>query len=210
MPTDNTNFKHTTRTDYHVEQILQFFESADVKNAEERAKRNAAEQVNKEDERIWAWYRDSRSNLTQKQARDRAQTTDYPSKYQLTQSSISRKISKLDDAMLTQPVSHLNMEEPDEWSEDERVGLFAQQEYEQFKQYRLTALLDCWRSLLATFIIDKAALNVFSDGEQPTPEWAQDRFPAIDPNIGRELYKKKGVDVELHDPQRREAETAAD
>jgi hypothetical protein len=145
MPTDNTNFKHTTRTDYHVEQILQFFESSDVKNAEERAKRNAAEQVNKEDERIWAWYRDSRSNLTQKQARDRAQTTDYPSKYQLTQSSISRKISKLDDAMLTQPVSHLNMEEPDEWSEDERVGLFAQQEYEQFKQYRLTAGAHCLR-----------------------------------------------------------------
>lgn len=208
MPT--TSFKNQTREDYWVQQYLPVYEQMKDERTvlfddpEEKAKERAQMIVASEDELIWAYYKDPTTDVTQVEARDRAQSVTYPSKFQLSQSSISRKIKKLDKRMLTEPLHCLNMEQPDEQLDSQRVGLMARDTYEQYKRYRFIGFLDAWRSMLARLIVSKEALRRFSDWERKTPQWARKRFPNLDPNIGRARARRVGFDAELHKKQQKQ------
>jgi hypothetical protein len=203
MPKNKLN--NETREDYHFEEMLPAVMGVmdDEEQAEKHARQNAERLVNREDERIWAWYRDPVSNLTQIEARNRAQERRYPDKYQIKQSSISRKIGRLDDEVLTEPLFQLNMEQVDEDNRDEhqRAGFLARKEHQDLKRYRFVAYLDSMRTSLARFICDMHALQLFSSGERKTPEWAMERFEKLDPNIGREYMAKMDAAIDVHDPQ---------
>jgi hypothetical protein len=203
MPKNKLN--NETREDYHFEEMLQAVSGVmdDEEQAEKHARESAERLVNKEDERIWAWYRDPQTNLTQTEARNRAQSRRYPDKYQIKQSSVSRKISRLDDEVLTEPLLELNMEQVDEDNrhEHQRAGFMARKEHQDLKRWRFIAYLDAMRECLARFICDMHALQLFSSGERKTPEWAMQRFSQLDPNIGREYMSKMDGMVDVHDPQ---------
>jgi|APHM01.1.fsa_nt_gi hypothetical protein len=204
MPRRKLN--NETREDYHFEQRLPLIaEIFDMNKeaAEKRARDSAERKVDKEDELIWAWYRDPQTNLTQLEARDRAQSTRYPEKYQLGQSAVSRKIGRLDNDVLTEPLFHLSMEQiaEDDRNENERVGFLPRREYQDLKRWRFTGYLDALRQSLAKFMCDMHALSTFSDGEIRTPEWAVERFSELNPNIGRELYTKMDFAIDVHEKQ---------
>jgi len=213
----NTNFKNQTREDYWIQQNLPLYESIAEKHGtalfddpEVKAQEEAERTVAREDELIWAFYKDPQSDCTQVQARDRAQEVEYPPKYQLSQSSISRKIKKLDKRMLTEPLYTLDMKHPDEYSEDQRVGFLARDTYEKYKRYRFIGLLDAWRSMLATFIVNTQAIKKFADPEVKTPKWAMERFPNLDPDVGRSFARRCGLDadLDLHSEQKKQVTNA--
>lgn len=136
-----------------------------------------AELLAREDERIWAWYRDPETDLTQIEARDRAQNQDYGDRYNLTQSSVSRKIQQLDEEMLTNPVAELNTDKP----------LFQYDPYRELeKQY--PAYTEACRRWLAKTICDFLAVReleppTFDVDEKPADdlpaEWAMDRLSYV-------------------------------
>ena len=166
MPVNNST-SQKTRTAYHEQQYAEYIEDDD-----RRAER-ADKMVASEDELIWAWSRDPETDLTQIEARDRAQSHDY-GRFNISQSSLSRKLSKMDETMLTGGVIKLGGKEfvpPDMYD-----GVLNDN----------PKYLDAMRELLAKFICDKHALDQFDNPGERTPQWAQDRFPDMDPNLGRE------------------------
>lgn len=197
------NTENKTRTDYHAEQYKPVYEKMVEEYSEDVATspRDAArEVVRREDELIWAFHRDPLTDLTQVEARDRAQSTDYPDRYNLSQSTISRKLSQLDDRMLTEPVDKLNMEE--RTSEDALAGILGREELEAYKNNGQKDVLEKYRQSLARMLVDMSALSRFMDGESITPEWARRRFADIDPDSGRDYYLKTGMtNGEVHPPQ---------
>jgi hypothetical protein len=206
MPAKKLN--NETREDYQFEQ-LRPASSSDI--GEEWARETAEKTVAREDELIWAWYRDPKTDLTQVEARDRAQHgRRYPQKYQIGQSSVSRKIGRLDDNMLTEPLLQLNMEQVPEDDRDEHdtVGFLARYEFQQLKRWRFIAFLDAWRESIARFICDMHSLSLFFTAEQKTPEWAMQRFSELDPNIGREFYDRLDGSMDLHSEQQKQVTNA--
>lgn len=205
------------RTDYHAEQFQDVYDGLSERFGDDLPdqldgeiaqgpKEQAESIVRREDELIWAYYRDPKTSLTQLEARDRAQTTDYPDGYNLSQSSISRKLSKLDDTMLTEPIKHLRMKEREE--AEQLAGLIGPQELDGYKRNGFTDLLDAYRETLARFLVDREALKKFMDGETPTPAWAQERFPNLDPDIGRRYYLRTGMaETSVHAPTSEQAST---
>lgn len=178
----------TTRRDYHREQLFEIYcdtlaDTLSEEEAAERAKRGANEQVRKEDERLWAHYWDPLTETTQLDARGRAQRVDYPSRYQVSQSTISRRLSSLDYDMLTQPVETLGMSEP----------LLAEAQVDDLDTYEFEHILDVYRRVLARFMVDFLALGKCMN-EAETPGWAADRFEDVSPTVGRELYSQQDVD----------------
>jgi hypothetical protein len=133
--------------------------------------------IDREDEMIWAWSRDPETDLTQVEARDRAQSHDYGDRYNLTQSSVSRKLSKLDDEMLTEPLATLSTDR----------GRFDYNAYRRLEKQspEYIETLRCW---LAKTLCDWHALQLLEpstaggeEGHQP-PQWALDRIDyAADP-----------------------------
>jgi hypothetical protein len=206
MPRKRLN--NETREDYHYEQLRPALTDAanmDEERAEQRAEQSAERLVATEDELIWAWYRDPKSNLTQIEARDRAQSRRYPEKYQIGQSAVSRKIGRLDDDVLTEPLFQLNMEQIPEDDRDEHTeaGLMSRRQYQDLKRWRFIAYLDSMRESLAKFLCDMHALSVFFSGETKTPEWAMQRFSSLNPNIGREFFTKHNGHVDVHEKQQK-------
>jgi len=137
----------------------------DEDRAEEWARDSAESTVTREDELIWAWYRDPKTDLTQVEARDRAQHgRRYPQKYQIGQSSVSRKIGRLDDNMLTEPLLQLSMEQVPEDDRDEHdtAALLSRHDFQELKRWRFIAYLDAWRESLARFMCDMHALNRYN------------------------------------------------
>lgn len=205
MPKRTTN---KTRKNYLVEQVFEplnesLLESDDVTEGMlDDPKDRAESYLQTEDERIWAYHRDPRVNLTQMEARDRGQSMDYPERYNLSQSSVSRKLSKLDDDMLTEPISLLPMGERETDDPDVVVGFLAPGTVDSYKKHGFDQLLDEYRAVLARFIVDLEALSEFSDGENVTPQWARDLFGDLDPDLGRRYYKRAGFvsDESLHPP----------
>mgnify|MGYP006983207585 FL=1 len=211
MPTQKLN--NETREDYHFEQLRPVLSSMemDEDRAEEWARDSAESTVTREDELIWAWYRDPKTDLTQVEARDRAHHgRRYPQKYQIGQSSVSRKIGRLDDNMLTEPLLQLSMEQVPEDARDEHdtAALLSRHDFQELKRWRFIAYLDAWRESLARFMCDMHALNLFFSGEEKTPEWAMQRFSELDPNLGREFFARLDGSVDLHSEQQKQVTNA--
>lgn len=191
MPKANQD--NRTRQDYVYEHVFGRLVGTVDRVTEDRAKEMAAETIAREDERIWAWYRDPLSDLTQTEARDRAQTHEY-GRYNISQSSLSRKLSKLDETMFTGEISIGNG--------DGDISLFTEEWYDAVDT--TPDLQELYKETLARFLCDLQALDELEDAESPTPEWVADRFPDADPNLGRKLGKRMGYHkegVELHEPQ---------
>lgn len=189
-----------TREDYHIEFLADADDSGDVPpdDVEAWVRQTAERFVEQENEKIWAFYNDPETDLTQLEARDRAQTFDYPGRYQVSQSSVSRKLSQLDDAMITEAVRLLNMEERSH--EDEAVGLVGRDTLRQLQDHMFAEAVEAYRETLARFLVDLEALGRFRDGERETPAWARERFPELDPDLGRDLYLDAGYGADVHDP----------
>jgi hypothetical protein len=188
-----------TRKDWLMDTFDNY--AGDTEDQVERALR-------KEDELIWAWYRDPATDLTQTEARDRAQgplgtNRDY-GRFNISQSAVSRKIKKLDDTMLTEPVLRLNMHANVSYYEDwpeHNGGLIDLSSFSTRAKHN-PASLDMLRRPLARFIIDMRAVYAFRREDHKTPDWAQDRFPDRDPDMGRKEHKAAWPedDGELHEP----------
>lgn len=136
---------------------------------------NAEETLAREDERIWAWARDPKTDLTQVEARDRAQSHKY-GRHNLSQSSVSRKVNQLDEEILTEPVLVLELES-------------SLVEYEQLQNQERHApeLADAWRAWLARTICDYHALSIAGDWSADTPDWARERLPGVEDNTTERL-----------------------
>lgn len=177
----NDSSNSRTRTDYLEKEYSDVVPTKD--EATDRQKKlghtredRAEKAVKKEDELIWAWSRDPETDLTQIEARDRAQRHEY-GRYNISQSSLSRKLSKLDETMLTGEVIRLK-----------GYQMYTMDGYDSLLD-TAPSLLDRHRETLARLLCDRDALDRFGGGGERTPEWAQDRFPELDPNIGRERVK---------------------
>lgn len=149
---------------------------------DERTEHMAEKAVRRENELIWAHYRDPQTDLTQEEARDRAQSNDY-GRWNISQSSLSRKIKSLDDTLLTEPIVNLNMglSQPD--IPDHDGGLLDREGFE-FRAKHNPKSLDMLRDSLARLLVDRHAIDQFRHRENRTPKWAQDRFPDADPDMG--------------------------
>lgn len=128
----------------------------------------------REDEKIWAWYRDPGTDLTQLEARDRAQSYDYGDRYNLTQASVSRKINTLDEEMLTEPLAVFQTERP----------MFEYDPYRELEKQHPVYTEAC-RRFLAKMICDRVALRYVepptyddpnADPDWRPPAWALDRL----------------------------------
>lgn len=160
--------------------------------AEDLASERIEAMLTRENELMWAWSRDPMSDLTQIEARDRAQSFDY-GRYNLSQSSVSRKLSTLDEKMFTEPIERLGMAEP----------LFSEAWYDDVS--KVPDLLGFYENVVARFLCDMHALRQLESSTKPTPEWVLERFPEANPNLGRKLGKRarynKVSDMELHEQQ---------
>lgn len=189
--------KQRTRKQYLLEIHFEVDES-DIEAMPENFWQNSVEsRLAREDERIWACHRDPLTDLTQKEARDRAQQCSSPNygPYNISQSTVSRKLSDMDRTMLTQPVESLNTTN----------SLIGEMVYEDYKRVS-PELLEVHRKRLARRIVDTFALSHFTSYEYKTPEWAQERFPELDPNIGRKYgmlqgYHEEDDPDEVHEKQ---------
>lgn len=203
MPLNNSRTKKT-RQKYHELNTYNHVdtrEEAPESHAEEGLTREglAKKKVAKEDELIWAWSRDPQSDLTQIEARDRAQSDlfDY-GRYNISQSSVSRKLSKMDDTMFYEGILSL-----------EGWQIFDNERIYEGKLNDNPVFLDAMRDMIAKFLCDRFTLYRFDHGGKQTPQWAQDRFPDMDPNLGRKaterMAKRTGYEIEnicggLHEP----------
>lgn len=201
MPLNN-NTTEKTRIAYHERRLGDFFPSED--DADERELRvghtveaKARELVAAEDELIWAWSRDPTTDLTQVEARDRAQSHDY-GRFNVSQSSLSRKLRKLDESMMHGEVIRLDGFSPFTDTEAYDAAIQYAPEY-----------VDRQQEKLAEHLCDRHALAMFRDANERTPDWAQDRHPDLDPNLGRQYAQAQAEDSpdtlsqifgELHEP----------
>ena len=138
---------------------------------EDAAKQRAETLVAKEDERIWAWVRDPVSNLTQAEARDRAQVQNY-GRHNISQSTVSRKVRKLDERMLVEPSVTL----------DRKTAITDYGVYQTWKE-NCSDYLDAWRAHLARQICDQFALRRAEDWNSKTPDWASKRVPGLGDDV---------------------------
>jgi hypothetical protein len=175
------------RVDYTIEQI--FVRSRDEQgDVPDHVREHARELVEKEDERMWAHYRDPRTDLTQTEARDRAQSVnfvDYPPRANISQATVSRRISRLDDRVLTEPLALLNVREREH--PEGAPGLLSRGRFDALDRGRFDDLLDQYREALARFLVDLDALDRFKRTNEPTPAWARARFDDLDPAVGRRV-----------------------
>jgi len=201
MPVNNSTTQKT-RAAYHEQNVYQYadpHEEADDATIKADCTREALAEnrVAREDELIWAWHRDPQTDLTQIEARDRAQSTEY-GRYNISQSSLSRKLKKMDETMLHGGILLLGGKQ-----------FYSEAQYYDAKLQDNPEFVDKQRELLATFLCDMDALSEFDNPSEQTPQWAQDRFPDMDPNLGRQsgqrFTKRTGDTVEqafgqLHEP----------
>lgn len=168
---------------------------------DEGIERLAEKALRKENELIWAHYRDPDTDLTQKEARDRAQRRDY-GRWNVSQSSLSRKIKSLDDTLLTEPIISLNMGLSQPEVPDHDGGLLDREGFE-FRAKHNPESLDMLRESIARLLVDKHAIQQFRRTEKRTPEWAQDRFPDADPDMGLQEYEARehsDPNIDPHEP----------
>lgn len=181
-----------TRKDWIKDEYSKHF---DDKKAEQMAQKA----VRRENERIWAHYRDPETDITQIEARDRAQKRDY-GRWNISQSSLSRKIKSLDDTILTEPILNLSMGFRQPETDDHNGGLLDLAGFE-FRAKHNPESLDMLRESLARLLVDRHAIDAFRHVEQRTPEWAQERFPDADPDMAlREYEVRPDPHADPHEP----------
>jgi len=195
-----------SRVEYLMERFEEVFTQfdGDEEWAREYTLHNMEKNVEREDERIWAHYRDPKTNITQVEARRRAQmgtTFPYPKRANVSQATLSRKIRDMDDRMLTEPLAVLNTRERK--SEDDYVGLLPRSEVEAMHRGRFDAILTHYAEALASFLVDVHALDMFERSDKVTPQWARERWPDLDPDVGRELglFDDWTPEDEIHPPK---------
>jgi hypothetical protein len=198
----------SSRVDYHFDQKRRSYDNLDDAPArvvpdDSELRQRAKRAVRREDELIWAHYRDPETYLTQVEARDRAQRTDYPDRYQIVQSSVSRLVGELDKRALTEPLQTLKMRRPE--GEAIECGLLPEALVDDYLGSRYGGdVLDELRETVARFIVDRDALHRFAQGYEstPTPLWARDRFPDLDPDVGRKALLRNSdlPEGEVHQP----------
>lgn len=117
------------------------------------------------DTRMYMYYAGV-DDLTQAEAYERANTlTD------MSQSTVSRVIREMDDRILTEPVHGL-----DEFMEKRQVDRLERLDPEFMQEYR-QAWIRAW--------LDIEALGLIRQPEKRPPQWAKDRFPDLDHDLGR-------------------------
>lgn len=165
--------------------------------------------VQQENALIWAWYRDPETDLTQVEARDRAQgewaygpPKDY-GQFNISQSSLSRLIKRLDDEMLLEPITiapfnrKQSAEDYEGWEYSDG-GVIDTLGHE-FHAKHAPEVLDAKRAVIARTTIDWRAIETFTNANYRTPDWAINRFD-IDPNTGLHLRKQRKHPDEKVDP----------
>jgi hypothetical protein len=157
----------------HVEYLQEIFENRELRSQETR------EAIERETERMWAYYRDPETDLTRSEARDRAHSTGESGRQRASQSAVSRELSQLDDVLLTEPIRTLRMKE--RTHEDELAGLIGRKTLQDLQDRSCTDLVDAYRDTLARFLVDYQALQCFHDSGIDAPAWAQERFPELNP-----------------------------
>jgi hypothetical protein len=169
------------------------------------AEKVAEENLRRENEAIWAFYRDPKTDLTQVEARDRAQSRDYGN-FNISQSSLSRLIKRFDDVVLLEPIKSrpffrdVTTEDFENW-DHVQGGIVDDVQHEIYAKHA-PELLDAMRAAVARSIVDWKALRTFDSASRRTPEWAQNRFD-VDPNIGlhiRENRQHPDEQVDPHEP----------
>jgi len=136
-------------------------------NPEIRFQEWVQQQKANEDERMWAWYNQPEERLTQYDAYERARRVSYPEKYLLSQPSVSRALSGVDERILVEGAN--TVEQP--------TGLLTKDEYLSLDN-NAPELLDAYRTSLARFVADMDALETIYANED-APEWATDRFDEL-------------------------------
>ena len=121
-------------------------------------------------------------DLTQAEAHERSNTVT-----EMSQSTVSRLIRDMEDGILTQPVKLL-----DGYMTEETVRDLEAVSPEFVREYRRAWI----RAML-----DIQALGEFEEPERPTPQWAQDRFPDLNPDIGRQYGERSRIYTsdQIHD-----------
>jgi len=125
---------------------------------------------------------------------------DYPAEYQIVQPSVSRLVGELDDRVLTEPIEQLNVR--DRGGADHDLGLLPHAIVEGLGPRYGADVLDGLRESLARFLVDRDALESFARCGEATPRWARERFPALDPDVGRDaaLTNTGLPEAAVHEP----------
>lgn len=151
--------------------------------------------VKKEDELAWALSRDPASDMTLVEAHERAATYGYDRHVRESQSTISRRLREMDRLMLTRPIDRLHTydfnDDESEFIESDRTAILDDPHYESLKKYT-PDVLDMYRSVLARFLVDLRALEIFLDYAVVTPQWCRERFPDLHPDVGLRRHKREG------------------
>jgi len=140
----------------------------------------ADKNVRKEDERIWAHYRDPKSDVTQLEARGRAQYVDYPKQYQVSQSTVSRRLSSLDYSMLSEPIDNEMFAE----------AMLLSDEVDALDHHDTGHTLEVYRRILARFIVDVEAMRRCMMMDFAAPQWAASRFEEVSATLGARVQER--------------------
>jgi hypothetical protein len=121
-------------------------------------------------------------DLTQAEAEERSNTVT-----EMSQSTVSRLIRDMEDGILTEPVKLLDC-----YMSERTVRDLEAVSPEYVREYRRA-----W----VRAMLNIQALDMFHDPQSPTPQWAQDRFPDMDPDIGRRYGERSRLFTsdQIHD-----------
>lgn len=187
-------------------------EMKEIHTDEEATEKWAKRALRRENTVIWAWYRDPETDLTQLEARDRAQgqygfgtPRDY-GQFNISQSSLSRLIKRVDDEILTEPINTSPFSRKqtavDYESDKDTDGGVLDTLGHEFYAKNAPEVMDAMRETIARTIVDWITIQAFTSADHRTPDWAQDRFD-MDPNLGlqlREQRKRPDPHVDPHEP----------
>lgn len=162
--------------------------------------------VDAENRLMWALYHDPTQDRTQTEAKQDAQSeaywANYPSEWNVSQSSLSRLLRRLDERVFTE-------EPPKTTGNTYQTGFLTALHadtvlsgYERYQENRYgETLLELYREALARFIADWRAIESLEHGMRAPPRWVRDRYSDVDPNIGRKLASTRDWhEADLHDP----------
>jgi len=163
--------------------------------------------VDTENRLMWALYHDPVQDRTQVEARNDAQAdvywAKYPDDWNISQSSLSRLLSRLDERVFTQEPPEVTYKRG--YTSNFKHALHADDVltgYNSLQDNRHgDVFLELYREALARFIADWRAIDSLQNAMHPPSQWARERYPDIDPNIGRKWGQATNWhDEDLHDP----------
>jgi len=162
--------------------------------------------VDAENRLMWALYHDPIRERTQAEAKADAQEdsywAEYPDEWNVSQSSLSRLLRRLDERVFTQEPPQQVGEIYYSFLSPLHQSEYVLSGYERYQENRYgERLLELYREALARFIADWKAIESLENGIHAPSEWVRERYPDTDPNIGREFNRADGWHTDdLHDP----------